>query len=146
MVEKVATNFDDLLDGTLDDLSDIPEFKPFPNGAHRSTIKFEKKTVNEHPCVEVKLILIETLELANPNKDTPPEKGTEANVLYMMDNELGQGKFKELMKPFAELHGNLKLGQLIDASQGSEVTAVTNVRPNKEKTKDYMDIVSLQVM
>jgi hypothetical protein len=139
-------DMDSILDGTLDDLADVPEFKNFPNGAHTATIKFEKKAVNNHPCVEVKLIGIETQELTNPQDDKPIAKGDESSVLYMLDNELGQGKFKELMKPFLEVHGNKKLSELMSDAQNSEVLVVTTQRPNKDKTKLYMDISNLSVL
>jgi len=144
MSEQV--NIDSLLDGTLDDLADVPEFKNFPNGAHRATVTFERKEVNKHPSVEVKLTAMETVELTNPTDDTPLEKGATASVLYMLDNDLGQGKFKEIMKAFAAVHGNKKLTELMEESQNSEVLVVTSQRPNKEKTKMYMDIDTIQLV
>jgi hypothetical protein len=135
---------DDILDGTLDDLADAPEFKPFPNGAHKASIYFERKEVNKHPCVEVKLKAIETLELVDPEKDTPLVKGAEASVLYMLDNDMGQGKFKELMKTFSAHFGNKKLSELMKEAQGAEVAVVTSQRPNKDKTAVYMDITNIQ--
>ena len=143
---EATFDMDAILDGTLDDLADVPEFKNFPNGAHTATIKFEKKTVNNHPCVEVKLVGIETQELADTVNDKPIARGDESSVLYMMDNDLGQGKFKELMKPFAEVHGNKKLSELMEDSQNSEVLVVTTQRANKDKTKVYMDITNLSVI
>jgi hypothetical protein len=136
---------DDILDGNLDDLSDVPEFKPFPNGAHKVTIHFERKEVNKHPCVEVKMKALETLELNDPEKDQPLEKGAEGSVLYMLDNDIGQGKFKELMKPFAAHYEKTKLSELMKEGNGNEVAVVINQRPNKDKTAMYMDIVNLQM-
>ena len=143
--EHAPVDMDSLLDGSLDDLDDLPTFKPFPNGAHLCTIGFERKIVNKHPCFEVKLTYIEAQELAN-KEEAPPEKGDEATVLYMMDNEVGQGKFKELMKVFAAHHGAMKLGELVAASQNNQVLAVTEQRDDKEKTKKYMDITNIRVV
>lgn len=139
------SNMDDLLDGTLDDLADVPEFKPFPNGVHLATIKFEEKEVNKHPCVEVKFTAQETVELANPQEDKPLEKGAEGSVLYMMDNDMGQGKFKELMKPFSEVSPGLKLRALMKEHSGAAVAIVTSQRANKDKTQMYMDVVTLKL-
>jgi len=36
---------DDLLDQTLDDIADLPEFKPYPAGAHRVLVSFNTKEV-----------------------------------------------------------------------------------------------------
>lgn len=127
-----TTIIDDLLDSTLDDLADLPEFKPFPPGAHRVILKFEKKTVNKHPSVELKLTAKETLELVNPTKDTPLEPGTETNVLYQLDNDFGQGKFKEALVPLGEHLGLTKLKDIMEAANGMEVTVVTTIRKNKD--------------
>jgi hypothetical protein len=142
----MTDKMDDILDGTLDDLADLPEFKPFPNGVHSCTVSFERKKVNEHPCVEVKLKMQETVELADPEKDTAPEKGSEASVLYMLDNEIGQGKFKELMGVFAAVNPEMKLGDLLKEHNNASVLVVTSQRGNKEKTKMYQDITSIQLI
>ena len=91
-------NIDSLLDGTLDDLADVPEFKPYPAGAHKVRITITQKEINKHPTFEVSMKAIETLELANPTQDQPLQPGAEASVAYFMDSELGQGQFKELLK------------------------------------------------
>jgi hypothetical protein len=140
------SNIDNLLDGTLDDLVDLPEFKPFPNGVHSCTVSFESKKVNNHPCVEVTMKLDETIELANPEGEVAPAKGSESSVLYMLDNEIGQGKFKDLMKPFAEANPGMKLGQLIKECSGNSVIVVTSQRANKEKTKMYQDITAITLV
>jgi hypothetical protein len=139
------SDIDNLLDGTLDDLADLPEFKPFPNGAHKATIKFERKEINKHPSVEVTLVAQETLELVNTS-DTPLEKGAEASVAYMLDNDIGQGKFKELLLQLAgENAQGKKLSQLMEDYQNADVAVVTSKRPNKEKTREFMDITSIQL-
>lgn len=135
-----------ILDGTLDDLADLPEFKPFPVGTHKAVIKMEQKKVNNHPCIEVLLKAIETIELPSGSEAEPVSPGQEATVLYMLDNELGQGKFKKLLKQLAEHFGTDKTNrEVMEESQGSEVLVVTTLRANKEKTKMYMDIDSLVV-
>jgi hypothetical protein len=140
-------DMDSLLEGKLDDLADVPEFKNFPNGAHTAIISFKKDKVNKHPCIKVSLKGIETQELADPTKDKPIEAGTESGVLYMLDNPIGQGKFKELMKTFAEAFGIDKSpNQLMEEGANATVLVVTTQRPSKDKTKMYMDIVNLSVV
>ena len=141
-----TTNIDNLLDIALDDLADLPEFKTYPNGAHRVTISFEKKEVNNHPCVELKMKALETLELSDAAKDQPLEAGTESSVLYMLDNEFGQGKFKEICKPLGQHLGVAKLSEIIAGANGMEVVIVTKVRQNKDKSQSYTDVVSLAVV
>jgi len=141
-------DIDSLLDGTLDDIADMPEFKPFAAGAHVCTLKVEQKTIGDTkaPAFEVTLTVVETQELANPEKDEAPKPGDSTNVLYMMNNELGQGSFKKLLAAAAESFGPKKNRELIDDLQGAEALVVTKVRMNKDKTKSYTDIVSLQIV
>lgn len=138
-------NLDDLLDANLDDLADLPEFKTFPNGAHKVTIKWEQKKVNDHQALELKMTAVETLELSDPGKDTPLEAGTESSVLYMLDNEFGQGKLKEVAKVLGAATGHSKLKDIVENSNGMEVVVVTKVRQNKDKTQSYTDISKMEV-
>lgn len=137
-------NIDSLLDGTLDDLADVPEFKPFPAGAHKVIINITQKQIGTHPAFEVGMKAIETLELANAS-DEPLAAGATTNVAYMMDNELGQGNFKKLLAAFAEHFGAKSNRELIADAQNCECLVVTKVRQNKDKTQSYTDIVTLQV-
>ena len=138
-------NLDDLLDISLDDIADLPEFKVFPAGAHRCTMVLEKKQIGTHPAWELKLTALETVELADP-AETPLEVGTESSVAFMMDNEFGAGNLKRVITPVAQHFGIGKMGELAEASKGTEVMAVTKQRTNKEKTATYLDVVSLQVL
>lgn len=135
----------DILDATLDDLEDLPEFKVFPNGAHICTISFEEKKVNDHPSVEVKLRAQETVELASSD-DEPLAPGDEGSVLYMLDNEFGQGGLKALLRPLQEATGEVKTRDILNAANGMTVKVVTKKRQNKDKTATYLSITSLQVV
>jgi hypothetical protein len=140
-----TTNLDSILDMQLDDIADLPEFKVFPAGAHRVTIKFDKKEINKHPAMELKLKLIETVEIVDPS-EIAPAAGTESSVAFMLDNEFGVGKFKEVLKPLAAHLGLSQVSEIIEQSADMECLVVTKIRTNKEKTQNYLDIVSLQVM
>ena len=52
MNANTQVSIDSILDSTLDDLADMPEFKPFPAGAHKCTFDFEAKTINGKPAVK----------------------------------------------------------------------------------------------
>jgi len=140
-------NFDinSLLDGTLDDLADMPEFKPFPAGTHRVIFNLEYKIVNKHPSYEAKMKAEETIELADA-AETPLVKGAETSVLYMLDNEIGQGMFKKILASMAAKFGAMSNRDLIAEAKNLEVLVVTKTRANKEKTQTYTDIVELQVL
>ena len=142
-------DIDAMLDGTLDDLADLPEFKPFPVGTHAVVLTIVDKTaakdrVNNHPGFEVKMKAVETLELANSD-DTPLVAGAETSVLYLLDNPIGQGSFKKLLASAAEHFGSKSNRELIADLQGATVAVVTRQRQNKEKTQTYTDIVEMKV-
>ncbi len=133
------SDINNLLDSSLDDLADLPEFGTYPAGAHKVIIDWEQKEVNKHPSLELKFKLVETLELSNPN-DEPLTPGAEGSVLFMLDNEFGQGKLKNFLKPLGQSLGVSKLSEIVEQSAGMEVTIVTKVRQNKDKTQSYTDI------
>jgi hypothetical protein len=134
-----------LLDLELDDLADLPAFEIFRPGAHRVAISFAEKKIGEHPAVELKLRLIETLELSN-SADTPNEPGTETSVAFMLDNEYGVGNFKEILKPLSAATGASKPRAIMEAAKDMVVAIVTTVRPDKnDKDKLYMQIKTLIV-
>lgn len=140
---------DAMLDGTLDDLSDLPEFKPYPAGTHAVVLTIVDKTapknrVNNHPGFEVKMKAVETLELASSD-DQPLAAGAETSVLYLLDNPIGQGSFKKLLASAAEHFGAKTNRELIADLQGATVAVVTRQRQNKDKTQTYTDIVEMKV-
>lgn len=145
------TSIDSLLDATLDDLADMPEFKPFPAGAHRCTIEFEVKDVGGIPSVGLKLTAIETMELANP-EDTPVKAGDSTEVLFMLKkkdgttNELGQGQFKEILKPLAAHFNTATNRATMEAAKGAECLVVTVIREDKKNQKFYTGVTNLQVL
>lgn len=132
-----------LLDANLDDLADLPEFGVYPAGVHKVIIKWESKEVAGHPCVELKMKAIETEELSNPEADQPLTAGAEGNVLYMLDNEFGQGNLKKVIKPLAAATGQSTLSGAMEASNDMEVSVVTKVRTNKDKTQSYTDVTKI---
>lgn len=150
-MSELNMNIDALLDGTLDDLADLPEFKPFPAGTHKCTLKLEVKKIKNDTAVEVGLTAIETVELADSSQ-TPLAAGDSTNVLYFLTHsnpkvaEIGQGQFKELMKSLAEHFGAKSNRELMADGNGAEVLVVTKQRANKEKTKMYTEIVATQVV
>lgn len=148
--KQINMDVDALLDGTLDDLADMPEFKPFPVGTHKVVFKAEVKKVGKDTAVEVGMTAIETVELPSGSEDQPLAAGDNTNVLYFLTHsnpqvaEMGQGQFKELMKSVAEHFGAKKNSDLIADLNGAEGLVVTGIRQNKEKTKKYTTIEGVQ--
>lgn len=157
-MSEINMNIDALLDGTLDDLADLPEFKPFPPGTHRCTLKMEIKKIDKNTAVEVGLTALGTEELADTS-DTPLSPGDNTSVLYFLTHtnpkaaEIGQGGFKNLMKSLAEHFGAKSNRELMEEGNGAEVLVVTGYRlakkdpqnPNADRKK-YTDLLALQVV
>jgi fructose-specific component phosphotransferase system IIB-like protein len=59
---------------------------------------------------------------------------------------MGQGKFKQLLKMLAGDDASKTNRQIIEDSNNAEVLVVTTLRPNKDKTKMYMDIDAIQMV
>ena len=146
-----VANIDDLLDGTLDDLSDVPSFKPFPVGAHTCKISWKVTAVSGIPSIELKLALVETVELKNP-EDTPAQAGDETQVLFMLKkkdgtkNELAEGQWKEIL---ASLKTGLNIAsatnrEVMSASEGLECLVSTGVRVNKKDPQDVKYYTSIE--
>lgn len=136
-------NLDALLDGTLDDLADVPGFETFNVGAHKVTINWKK--VDKKPAFSLSLTLIETVELANAD-DVPQKPGTQSSVMFMLDNEYGQSAFRKVIASLAEHFGAGSNREIMEKSEGAEVIAVTKKRANKDKTQEYTDIVQIGVI
>jgi len=150
---QATDNFDidAMLDGTLDDLADLPEFKPYPAGTHAVVLTIVDKTaaknrVNNHPGFEVKMKAVETLELANSD-ETPLVAGAETSVLYLLDNPIGQGSFKKLLASAAEHFGAKSNRELMADSEGAEALVTTGHRKdNNDKDKKYTTLEKLMII
>lgn len=146
-------DLDSLLDGTLDDIADLPEFKPFPVGVHQIKIFWELKdkdnkplVINKHPTIKLKCVAVKTVELPAGSEDAPLNEGDETAILFMMDNEMGQGQFKNVLKELAAHFGTKTNRDTLEKSEGCECLAVFSQRPNKEKTKMYNGIDTIKVI
>lgn len=139
-------SLDSLFDTELDDLADLPSFAVPPAGSYIAIIKsWEPKEIASHPAWEVTFKISSVAELVDVNA-TPPEAGTECSVAYFMDNEIGEGRYKEICAPFAAHYGTGRMRDLVPQIIGTEVLVTTKVRKNKEKTQDYLDVVSVMVV
>lgn len=146
-ISKEANSaLDAILDATLDDLMDAPGFEPFHPGVHRVTAEFIRKEINKHPSIEMKMKLLETMELADPSKE-PQKPGSEASVAFMLDNEMGQGNLKAILKVLQAHFGTATNGATIEAAKGAELLVATKIRGKKDDpTVQYMQVVSVEVV
>jgi hypothetical protein len=138
-----------LLDGTLDDIADLPSFKPWPTGAYKAVLTLTQKEISKHPAVEAKFKLIEILQLADASEvaeEDIPKVGDESSMAFMLDNEFGQGNFKKIMAASTEKFGTASNREHISNMQNAEVNVVLTVRPDKtDKEKFYQQLTEIAV-
>lgn len=150
MTEMTTDMTADLLDMNLDDLADLPEFLVPPAGAYRATIlSCESKKIGDHPAVEVKFRLDETLELSDPT-EAPVAPGTETSTSFMTDNEFGVGALKAFLKPLSTAFQTSTSRETMAACKGAEIMLVTKVRKGKKGTDKedtrYLGIHKVEVL
>lgn len=143
-----SLGLDALLDTTLDDIEDLPSFEPFVAGAHRCLVTFERKVIGDHPAIEVTLKALECLEVADEgDAEKAPKEGDSCNSAFMLDNEVGLGKFKEVAVPFAASLGVNTLRELSESVKDVECVVITNIRTDKnDKSRHYLNIKQIQVI
>ena len=131
MNTETTFDMDSLLDGTLDQLADVPEFRAYPPGSHQVRIQWEFPKEKKNQIV-LKLHAISTIELNDAN-DTPLSEGTMASIQFTMDNEYGQSAFRKIMTALAAHYGAASNRELIEKSQGATCLVVTNQRKGKKQ-------------
>lgn len=131
----------DLLDESLDNLSDLEKFEPFPAGAHLVTLNFRKEENNKLPVVRMDMTMVETLELAN-STDAMPEPGKKVGMGFFLKykdkdtnevvaNKVGQGQLKEILRVLQEQAGGTSPSEIMAAAEGMQVAVTLKVRPDK---------------
>lgn len=144
---------DDLLDATLDDLADMPEFKPFPAGAHKVSIAWDYSEYATKKQIKLTAKYIEPVELTDSDT-VPPKAGDTTTQIFTMKkkdgtkNEIGEGQWKNML---AGLVGNFPGSnkEIMDSSSGAEVLLITKLRADKRDANDikwYTDFVSIAVI
>ena len=137
---------DDILDGTLDDLDDLPEFKAFAPGVHQVFTTMSIKDIGDNKAVEFAFKMISTIELANP-KGIEPKEGDTSSTICMLNNEFGLGALKKLAAPIREALGLEKTSEVIEQCIDIECIIVTGLRVDKkDKDKIYLQVKELQVI
>lgn len=140
------SNLDSLLDATLDDLADLPSFKPFAPGAHRVTASFGLKEINGVNYVELNFKMVESIELEDKTAEMPKE-GDTSNTMFKLGNEFGEGNLKKCAAPFAEALNLSTLRDVIEQVQDVECIIFTGIRTDKkDPDKKYLQVKELEIV
>lgn len=158
--ENLNLDIDSLLDGTLDDLADAPEFKPYPLGVHRIVMNWETKQLDDkkdsskkNTIVTLKMKAIETVETPAGSEEVC-SPGQEENIGFFLVHhsspkamEMGQSQFKEIMKSLAQHYGAKSNRELMAESAGAEALVTTGHRKDKADTsKKYTTVEKLMIV
>ena len=148
MSSQDQADIDTLLDATLDDLADLPEFKIFPAGAYNGTMELSVKKMGDNTGVELKFTNVEVVELSDPTQEAPAT-GATTSVGYMLNNEYGQGALKKVLesvKTGMSLPDGTTNRELMELSKGANVQVVLASRADKtDATRVYQKLVSVTV-
>lgn len=144
-----ATSIDSLLDSTLDDLADLPEFKIFPAGAYNGTVALAVKKMGDNMGVELTLTNQETVELSDPTQDQPAA-GATTSVGFLLNNEFGQGALKKVLTSLKEglqLPEAMTNREVMEAAAGTNCMVILTTRAAKDDaTKVYQGLKSVTVL
>jgi len=144
-----ATSIDSLLDSTLDDLADLPEFKIFPAGAYNGSVKMTVKKMGENMGVELSFTNNEVVELSDPTAEAPAA-GATTSVGFLLNNEFGQGDLKKTLTSIKEglgLPDGMTSREMMEAAEGTVCMVVFGVRTDKkDATKQYQALKSVTVL
>ncbi len=143
-------DMDDLLDKSIDDLKDLPEFKVPSTGMYRLGLTVSAKEINEKPAVEASFRVIECIELAEPT-DEPGKLDDKFSIAFFLkdnegeDSELGFGRLKEFVLPFKAHFNEDNLKTVLQTHLSNEVLITALVKkigrkPNKKKNETLADV------
>lgn len=141
---------DALLNTTICDLEDLPEFKNPAPGVHKVIFDWKVTEVNKKPAIAFHFKAVETIELANPEKDVPVTLGDEFSVNNIMDNAFGQGMVKlASAKACAALGLDPEvtgIGAALEPCKGAEIVIFTSIKTVTKdgKTSEYLRLDDME--
>lgn len=141
----------DILDQSIDDLADLPEFKVPDTGMYRLAVTAEPKPINDKPAVVAKFRVINLIELADdsiPEEERAKENDKFDIPFILRDkegnkSEIAEGRMKEFLAPFSAHFEEKNNKALIMNHLNSEVIITAKI--TKKQRKDDADKYSAQV-
>lgn len=134
------------LEGDLDDIADLPAFKTPPTGGYVVNLPdgIVIKEVNEKSAAGLKMVIKEVTEVVEQVAENEmPKVGDEFEMLYMLDNEIGAGFYKEVLKALSEKVGSKKPAEINKGCKGMDVAIVLKRTFNKDKQRHFANLVQI---
>lgn len=130
-------------DMLLDDVSDLPSFKLWPEGLYLIALNegITEDTINDIPFFRAAFTLVEIRGIIDETA-VPPAIGDEHGMIFNRTNEFGAGNWKKLAKPISEITGEKTVDGINQNSKGVQLLVLLGTRPDKDdKTKIYQQLV-----
>lgn len=150
--QTASFDFDAILDKSIDDLADLPEFKVPDTGIYKLTVQAEAKPINDKPAVVCKYKVREVVELADSSipEESRAKRGDGFDVPFILkdnegnDSEMAWGRMKEFMQPFEAHFGEKSIGALVKrlAAEPVDITAKVTKRQRKDDKEKFSASVS----
>lgn len=138
----------DILDGSIDDLADLQEYKPWPAGSYNAIFSWEVTKINDAPVVKFVFKNPEVLELADPEAEVPRENSSTSISAFLLQadgsvNENGQGLIKLVSKGLQDTFGGESPREVLDNAAGGKVAVTFKVtsRTKDGETNYYQKLV-----
>lgn len=154
-MSEVVMSMEDLLNSSVDQLADLKEFKPLPEGSYICIFDWAK---NESPAgVKFTLTVKEVVELANPTEENIAEANApdaKETILFIFNtkdgkaNSMGQGELKNIVNEvFQETFGGETLAETLDNAKGAEIRVVLGHRTSTKdgETKVFPKLKSFEL-
>jgi hypothetical protein len=144
-------NFDDLLDKSIDDLADLPEFKVPETGIYGLSVKLETKEINNKPAVVCKYTVRNVVELADSSipEEQHAKAGDGFDEAYILkdndgkDSEIAWGRLKQFLQPFEVHFGEKLISALVKRlADPVSITAKVTKKPRKDDKEKFSAQVS----
>lgn len=130
-------SFDSIFDRQLDELAELPSYTPPPTGTYNLRISAGYKSIGNKPAVEVKAVVLNTIELADAT-ETPVKDGSEFNYAFILvtkdgkRNETAEGFMREFLSYFLKYAGTSDVKQLVSgAIKDVDCTAVVRRKQDR---------------
>lgn len=135
---------DSILDASIDDLADLPEFKAPHAGIYGLRVSLEMKAINEKPAFVAHFVINECKELANASEVPEAEHskaGDKFDIAFILKdkdgnrNETAEGFFKKFMAPFHAHYNEKSIRTLVEGPLKDGVDITAKVSRKKRKTE-----------
>lgn len=139
----------DLLDGTVDQLADMPVFKPVPSGSYDGQFSHSiEEGSNGIPYIKFEWKLKSLIEAASPiAEEDMPDFSKEGGVRVVINafprtkdkdgkikvNEFGEGLIKQIVQSLQDAFPGEKNGEILRNADGASVAVTFGVEKRKDK-------------